>query len=263
MSDTIFGWELTYKTVESSLTNNADVLIAFAHLFLLKNKMKCIGIGDEKSLTDADKENQSELLPEGWNQMNGVYKLRYICDNKLYILHATLCDDLLIINLLDIETLKLSNVAFPLNDTVLGNVSSSSAAIKNIHEVWDKLKLDLLEPVFQGTQTSTQTQTEQKERTDNALVVERRRPPEYRDPINPLIDRRFPDVGRGDLDPFGRGSGNLLPGPGIGPRRSFPPPFGVPPGARFDPFGPVGPPPNRFEPNPDHFRPPDYDDMFM
>jgi len=57
------------------------------------------------------------------------------------------------------------------------------------------------------------------------------------------------------------------------------PPGSIPPGARFDPFGPPdmgprpgrgppfggGPPTNFFGPNPDHFRPPrdDYDDMFM
>jgi hypothetical protein len=42
----------------------------------------------------------------------------------------------------------------------------------------------------------------------------------------------------------------------------------VPPGARFDPFGPQGPEPRSDlwgwgRPNPDHLPPPGYDDMFM
>lgn len=78
------------------------------------------------------------------------------------------------------------------------------------------------------------------------------------------------NVGRGDLDPFGRGGGMLFNPPdlhtmpnlgpfGPGGRR----PLGVPPGARFDPIGPPGPN-NRMGPDHDHFRPPGgYDDMFM
>ena len=97
-----------------------------------------------------------------------------------------------------------------------------------------------------------------------------------------------PNVGGADLDPFSRGGGMIMDPrdlinplrderfPGGGPR--LPP--GVPPGARFDPFGPpgVGPSPGRFsrdprggpapqsfgEPNPDHERRPDFNDhMFM
>lgn len=81
----------------------------------------------------------------------------------------------------------------------------------------------------------------------------------------------LPNVGRGDLDPFGRGGGMLfnppdyrqLPylgifGPGVRQPLRVPPP-----GARFDPFGPPGPN-NRMGPDHDHFRQPGrYDDMFM
>lgn len=73
------------------------------------------------------------------------------------------------------------------------------------------------------------------------------------------------DIGRGDLDPFGRGGGMIFNppmGPGI-PRPDFPP-GRVPPGARFDPIYPHPFNPNRSGPNPDHMRPPEgYDDMFM
>lgn len=79
------------------------------------------------------------------------------------------------------------------------------------------------------------------------------------------------NVGRGDLDPFGRGGGMLFnppgrfePGlPGMPGRPGFPHP-GIVPGARFDPFGPPDPDRiGRAGPNPDHLPPPGYDDMFM
>lgn len=79
------------------------------------------------------------------------------------------------------------------------------------------------------------------------------------------------DIGRGDLDPLGRGGGGMLfnppgmpfqpPLPGVPGRNPLP---GVIPGARFDPFGPPEPGRiGRMGPDPDHFPPPGYDDMFM
>lgn len=83
------------------------------------------------------------------------------------------------------------------------------------------------------------------------------------DPLRVLDPLR--DIGRGDLDPFGRGGGMLFNPPGMPFQPSFPgnlPPAGIVPGARFDPFSPPqsGGRPN---PNNDHFRPPGFDDMFM
>lgn len=61
----------------------------------------------------------------------------------------------------------------------------------------------------------------------------------------------FPDVGRGDLDPLGRGGpGNLFAFP------SRPDIHGLP-NPRFDPYGP--PDRNiRPNPNPDHLQPPNF-----
>lgn len=54
------------------------------------------------------------------------------------------------------------------------------------------------------------------------------------------------------------------------PFNQVPPPFGgrnplpgIIPGARFDPFGPDPGRIGRSGPDPDHFPPPGYDDMFM
>ncbi|XP_026547774.1 proteasome inhibitor PI31 subunit, partial [Notechis scutatus] len=62
------------------------------------------------------------------------------------------------------------------------------------------------------------------------------------------------------FDPLRSGFRNPVLDPSSGlPSRL--PPGSIPPGARFDPFGPPGA--RRPGPNPDHLRPPDYDDMFM
>lgn len=80
------------------------------------------------------------------------------------------------------------------------------------------------------------------------------------------------DIGRGDLDPLGRGGGGMLFNPPGMPFRPGMPrdplrPGGMPgviPGARFDPFGPIDPNRHgRMGPDPDHLPPPGYDDMFM
>lgn len=84
------------------------------------------------------------------------------------------------------------------------------------------------------------------------------------------IDDPLRNIGRGDLDPLGRGGGGMLfnpPGmpfrPEIPGRPGHPLP-GVIPGARFDPFGPIDPGRiGRSGPDPDHLPPPGYDDMFM
>lgn len=85
--------------------------------------------------------------------------------------------------------------------------------------------------------------------------------PFYR-PYDPVLD-----VGRGDLDPLGRGGGGMLfhpPGIAINARPG--PNF---PHARFDPFGPPdSSQPGRRpragqDPDPDHLPVPGYDDMFL
>nr|CAD7411058.1 unnamed protein product [Timema poppensis] len=91
-------------------------------------------------------------------------------------------------------------------------------------------------------------------------------------------------IGQDDLNPFGRAGGGMIfdpfnprgrggiPNPGVWIPGGVPS-WGIfrgsiPPGARFDPFGPPGSTPNpgrfgRGPPDADHLPPPGYDDMFM
>lgn len=140
-------------------------------------------------------------------------------------------------------------------------VTDSAAVIKRI-------ETELVNPIIKKTEPVR----EEGESSRNPLLVQPHRPivPPFYDGGRGFAPDLDPlrDIGRGDLDPFGRGGGMIfqpdLPfRPGgihpLGPR-----PLGIPPGARYDPPHPFG----RLNPDPDHFQPPGapppgYDDMFM
>lgn len=48
-ADPLFGWDLTFKTVEKDVKRKSDILIAFIHWNLTKRGFRSIGIGDEVS----------------------------------------------------------------------------------------------------------------------------------------------------------------------------------------------------------------------
>jgi hypothetical protein len=106
--------------------------------------------------------------------------------------------------------------------------------------------------------------------------------PQFNEPqsilIQPPIRQPRPPfgIGRSDLDPFRAdplGTGGMIFDPFRNyDSRTIPtnlPRGAVPPGARFDPFGPPNPDDlipgssTRVGPNPNNFKPPGFDDMFM
>jgi len=272
-SQGLFGWDLLYKTAESDIKSESDIIIAVIHWYLTKTaSLQCIGVGDDKTLSNNDE--GTELLPTGWNANENSYALRYVFNNQLFILLGALTEGLLVINLLNVETKKASNLSVSTSETVKSMQGNIKTMIPEITTLLDKAKNELVDPVFTGNTTEVQTQTSpntsrrHQSRSNDPLII--RGPRNSFEPRSPIVDP-LRDIGRGDLDPLGRGGGGMLfPGPGIpgGPLRgigSFPGAPGLPPpppGARFDPFGP--PDINRGNPNPDHFRPPpDFDDMYM
>lgn len=46
-TDPLFGWDLTFKTVEKDIKRKSDVLIAFIHWNLARRGFRSIGVGDE------------------------------------------------------------------------------------------------------------------------------------------------------------------------------------------------------------------------
>nr|XP_031830815.1 proteasome inhibitor PI31 subunit [Nomia melanderi] len=273
-----FGFELLHSLYGSQVLKKEDVLILFVHWYLVKNSFRCLGFGDSKAYNASEK--GTELLPEGWNT-HPNYALRYIKDGNLYILHGVKSDEDLLLNLLRTDNQGVSNIQFPINQTVTDLHDSLESLIPSHQTVMQVIQTDLINPVSSGntTETATQTSTENRENVSvpipDPLRIEHPTRSTQSQERNPLADPR--NVGRSDLDPFAHGGGMIFdplgplrnpinpyrPGLGVPGRL---PPGAVPPHARFDPFGPPDvnqPRPFPRNPDNDHLLPSDYDDMYM
>lgn len=273
-----FGWDLLYKVTEPQIRNNHDIIICLTHWKLIHQGFRCVGVGEDT--TQPHPEEQSEILPEGWNASN-KYTLRYIHNGKLYLLNAIKNNSNMVINLNRICDNHATGTCIDV-DVVKERHGPLAKLIPTYEELITRIKKNIIEPMFEVVpcrEVQTQTPSEVSQpppmadprRSDSYFV------PPPRDLSHP--SRSFFNdplgVGRADLDPFATGGGGMLfQPPGFGPRLPGPgfdphmPRGSVPPGARFDPFRPPGsggPPsqPRSLNPDHDHLPPPGYDDMFM
>lgn len=53
-NDPMFGWDLTFRTVEKDIKRKSDVLVAFIHWNLMKRGFRSIGVGDEVNISFID-----------------------------------------------------------------------------------------------------------------------------------------------------------------------------------------------------------------
>ncbi|XP_037927625.1 proteasome inhibitor PI31 subunit-like [Teleopsis dalmanni] len=252
-----FGWDMLLKSVEKDVLKKADVILALAHFILVRHyKFECLGVGEDKTYTED--EVGSELLPEFWNDSDFRYRLRYVHNKQLYLLIGhVVSGDKVLFNLLSVDTKQVSNILFDPEELVKSVRGKIYTMIPDAAAVSDRIRKELIETVMisrNEIEASTQTdhETVPRQFIDPLRMSD---PPRYRGqyPGSPYRNE-FPDVGRGDLDPFGVGGGNLYPFPRPDLLGSARP--------RFDPFGPPGG--NvRSNPNPDHFRPPGNDDYYM
>ncbi|XP_023716810.1 proteasome inhibitor PI31 subunit isoform X2 [Cryptotermes secundus] len=287
MASAMFGWDWNYKLVENDITKKEDVLVALIHWYFIKFGFKCIGLGDSKTLTPSDVGR--ETLPDCWSAKE-TYALRYVHNKDLYILKGTKTEGDIVFNLVRVSDLSVSLIHFNVEDTVKNLKGDIETLVPKYRDIITTIQKDLLDPVVTGTNKEATTQTSQPE-TRVQPPPNPLNPPtrdEYDDPLRIGQPRRGigvgfdPDwdplsVGRSDLDPFSRGGGMVFnpfgrPGGIRNPGAGIPgglPRGSVPPGARFDPFGPPdidpgrGRGPARGIPDPDHLPPPGYDDMFM
>ncbi|XP_071442035.1 proteasome inhibitor PI31 subunit-like [Hetaerina americana] len=279
MDNKEFGWELLYHSVEPFVNRKEDVLVTFVHFVLIKNWLRCYGYDGE-----ACQENQdgTELLPLNWHTKENL-NLKYKLKEQNFVLQISKSQGKMIVNFLNPDKVEASNVVFEIE----GSVSDIKGPLKNLipkyTEVWAKVENGLLKELL--------PESEGKKKTEpNKTSSDEKQPPEWT-PTNPrapaLRDRDREEyfdpfgVGRSDLDPLGGLGGGMLFQP---PRRGrITPGLGVPgglprgavpPGARFDPFGPPDlDRPGRgtgrgglgrlSNPDHDHMAPPGYDDMFM
>ncbi|XP_021347237.1 proteasome inhibitor PI31 subunit-like [Mizuhopecten yessoensis] len=283
------GQELLYCSVKNQLQSPQDAIITTLHWSLVSNGHKCIGLGEMTS----DRDSQTELLPTGWNENQDLYVLRYRREGEpstVYMLKVIRIDSDMLVNFMNVSNECVVTLNIRTRDFTTGDLTSFESAFQNLDVLCSQFKREILDAVLKGgkkggstsslTDTSRSSQEKRSQGRSRSYEEEydplripsrhphmQQRPPDWSDPGDPF------SIGRADLDPLGRGGGMRFdpfrgnrPGMRPDPNAGLPhplPPGAIPPGARFDPFGPPGGPGQRPGPDPDHELPPGYGDMFM
>ncbi|EDO37152.1 predicted protein [Nematostella vectensis] len=290
------------------LRNKYDAVVVAIHACLLDREFKCVASGNQRN--PSDEFDFGEMLPPDWNQSDDSYSLQYKHHNTgpLYILSILKLGNALAIYLLEEDESKMYDITVNVDDFTDDDLdyttlqTQPSTSINQCFQQFDRLRAKLSRDVIDkftkprtqahGHTNNQDTSRRQPSQGNPSRLLETdplrlppRRPPDFRDewapPVGPFPygegDRSpgFPGGGGMLMDPFRTGRFPRVPGGPTGPNPPGQIPRGsVPPGARFDPFGPIPPdgevgarpgnPPGRFAgPDPDHLPPPGYDDMFM
>ncbi|NXD13271.1 PSMF1 inhibitor, partial [Nothocercus nigrocapillus] len=239
----------------------------------------CRGLGSVSvRLQPGPNERKSELLPPGWQAEQELYTLRYKStdDSRELLLKAIVVEDSMILNVMDRSSQKVADVTLTVANYINPeHLDDFHKVYKNTEELRTRIASGIIAPLGPPTEKAKKEAQAEKDpafpRDYDPLRVPARQPAGAREPPWPSPMGPFA-VGGQDLDPLGgRGGGMIVdplrsgfPRPGLDPSAGLPsrlPPGAVPPGARFDPFGPLGA--NTAGPNPDHLPPPGYEDMFM
>ncbi|XP_075701987.1 proteasome inhibitor PI31 subunit-like [Rhinoderma darwinii] len=258
------GLELLLTLVSPDITRPQDPLVCFIHWELISHGLRCLGISEQAGA----QETGTERLPDGWANNKELYTLRYGHGISQILLKALTVEGTVIINAMELQSEKVSDVTLNIEDFIdNAHLKQYPSVYKNPAELKRQLEAKLLSPLL-GAKKETVRAERVRDRPahDDPLRVPTRAPashhPPWTDPPG-----HFP-YGAADLDPLGVRSGGMIMDPfQSGRTRPRPDPLGglpsgaVPPGARFDPFGPIGS--GRPTPDPDHLPPPGYDDMFM
>ncbi|XP_077539351.1 proteasome inhibitor 31 kDa [Haemaphysalis longicornis] len=272
-----FALELTFKSCAEALKSKADALVLLVHYLLVRSGKRCVGTTEEWK----DSEQSTELLPSDWNANQTVYTIRYISPQSgaRYLLKVLPADGFLLINVVHVQKEKTASTNLNIGKFVTDEFADFRRAYTNLDSAVAKVTREVvaaLESMESGADAaaSVREASSTTSQDNNPLHVPSRQPGMEWYPTGQEPGR----LGQRDLDPFyqgGPGGGMIMDprqiprphhsDPGVGipglPRGA------VPPGARFDPFGPPRPDdPSGIRysgPNPDHLpRPPDYDDMF-
>ncbi|KYN39170.1 Putative proteasome inhibitor [Trachymyrmex septentrionalis] len=275
----VFGFELFQKLYHDDIHKKEDVIILFMHWYLTKSGFRCIGIGDDATFNASEK--GSELIPTEWNSRPS-YALRYVKDGKLHVLLGVKSDTDLLLNFMKHQDNSVSNISFPIEETVSALHGPLETVIPSYQTILHNVQKDFVSMICSneaGTQTTVLNSPGSSSGTNEVPPIDSRADSPSSSGNRALNRPEYVDVGSRDLNPFGEGSGMIFD-PYSQRRRQMQRPRipyqdvisgllplnAVPPGARFDPFGPPEPDlmrPHRRRPDDDHLPPPQYDDMFL
>lgn len=257
------GLELLFDRVSREISRPQDPLVCFIHWELISHGFRCLGTGEQAGAH----ETGTERLPDGWANNKELYTLRYGKEKSQILLKALTVEGTLIVNAMELQSEKVSDVTLNIQDFIDGaHLQQYPSVYKNPGELKRQLEAKLFSSLFGSKKENVRPErARERPADDDPLRVPTRTPashhPPWTDPPG-----HFP-YGAADLDPLGVRSGGMIMDPfHAGRTRPRPDPLGlppgaVPPGARFDPFGPIGS--GRPGPDPDLLPPPGYDDMFM
>ena len=241
------GYQFMFTADFIESCSDVDLIVALLHWYVVHEGFKC---------------ENSVNLPSAWNENQELYTFKYTRDRESIPVNLTL------------KVLKMAE------DSVMVHTSLDGAATQSVELMISKFltgKKTGVDQIFQGLdslkrdfdQLLSITKTESTASAGVNTESNYKEPGQPRDLIDPIGSLRAPpvggpsrnpfDYGRADLDPFAStGSGGMI-FPPLGPRRPqdmFPGRGSVPPGARFDPYGPPNLGPSMFGPDPDHLRMP-------
>ncbi|XP_036142961.1 proteasome inhibitor PI31 subunit isoform X2 [Monomorium pharaonis] len=220
-------------------------------------------------------EKGSELFPPGWNSYPN-YTLRYVKNEKLYVLLGVKSDMDLLLNMMRHHDNSVSTIQLPINETVSALHGPLEIIIPLYQTVLQNIYQDFIKSTCDSNEAATQTTVQNNECSSETNKIPTQDNHPLREPSHWPSNRPEYDpmrVGVRDLDPFREGGGMIFDpfsmrppsGHGLGvPGRL--PSGAIPPGARFNPFGPPELDPYRRphrRPDDDHLPPPGYDDMFQ
>ncbi|GAB1287031.1 Proteasome inhibitor PI31 subunit [Apodemus speciosus] len=231
-----------------------DALVCFLHWEVVTNGYYGLGTGDQPGPND----KKSELLPAGWNSNKELYALRYESKDgaRKLLLKAVSVENGMIINVLEHGTQQVADLTLNLDDYIdAEDLSDFHRTYKNSEELRSRIRSGIITPIHEQWEKARSSSPPREfppatAREVDPLRIPSRHPhtsrqPAWRDPLSPFA------VGGEDLDPFGCQRGGMIVDPLrsgfpralIDPSSGLPnrlPPGAVPPGARFDPFGPIG-----------------------
>uniref|UniRef100_A0A8C6HCW1 Proteasome inhibitor PI31 subunit n=1 Tax=Mus spicilegus TaxID=10103 RepID=A0A8C6HCW1_MUSSI len=251
------GLEVLFASAAPSMSCPQDALVCFLHWEVVTNGYYALGTGDQPGPSD----KKSELLPAKWNSNKELYALRYESKDgaRKLLLKAVSVENGMIINVLELGTQQVADLTLNLDDYIdAEDLSDFHRTYKNSEELRSQIRSGIITPIREQWEKARANSPPREFPPATAREVDPLRISSHR----PHTSRQPAWCQRGGMivDPLRSGFPRVLIDPSSGlPNRL--PPGAVPPGARFDPFGPTGTSPSG--PNPDHLPPPGYDDMYL
>jgi len=215
------------------------VVTAVAHWAITSHNHLCVGTG-ETWLGGTD--DGEETLPQGWNNDQTLYTLRYFGEAGKLLLKVLSVGDSLIFSMLRVKDSKSADVTICPGDYVNRVEGDFRSMFSNKDGLVELVKKNLVKPLLIAPAKSA-TKSEEADKNKRKATVKEEKKLDDKDPLRveprrPRLDPGMPSwggvgpppVGGSDLDPMGGiMGGGMIMDPRQGGRSMDP---------RYDPVGP-------------------------